>query len=117
MSDNKNFKRLIYGDKLSEIEKDFIHRNAKSTTAKDLAEVLGHSYGTIADYCRKVGLERKWQREPASEKAKSKPDETIGRIVKEAKEAAKIKTITRPPAKYNNRSQDEAINYYLNLKV
>ena len=70
MSDNKNFKRLIYGDKLSEIEKDFIHRNSKKTTTKELAEVLGHSYSTIADYCRRVGLERKWQREPASEKAK-----------------------------------------------
>ena len=82
MSDTKNFKRLIYGDKLSEIEKDFIHRNAKKKTAKELAEVLGHSYSTIADYCRKVGIERKWQQEPASEKAKRNPEATIESITK-----------------------------------
>lgn len=117
MSDNKNFKRLIYGDKLSEIEKDFIHRNAKSTTAKELAEVLGHSYDTIANYCRKVGLERKWQRKHTSEKAKRNPEATIASITKSVKKEPVKPSFDRPPAKYNNRSQDEAINYYLNLQV
>lgn len=117
MSDNKNFKRLIYGDKLSEIEKDFIHRNSKKTTTKELAEVLGHSYSTIADYCRRVGLERKWQREPASEKAKRNPEDTIASITKAVKKEPVKSSFARPPAKYNNRSQDEAIDYYLNLKV
>ena len=117
MSDTKNFKRLIYGDKLSEIEKDFIHRNAKKKTAKELAEVLGHSYNTIASYCRKVGLERKWQREPASEKAKRDPDATIVSITKAVKKEPLKPCFGRPPAKYKNRSQDEAINYYLNLQV
>ena len=117
MSDNKNFKRLIYGDKLSEIEKDFIHRNSKKTTTKELAEVLGHSYSTIADYCRRVGLERKWQREPASEKAKRNPEDTIASITKAVKKEPVKSSFARPPAKYNNRSQYEAIDYYLNLKV
>ena len=117
MSDTKNFKRLIYGSKLSEIEKDFIHRNSKKTTTKELAEVLGHSYDTIASYCRRVGLERKWQREPASEKAKRNPEATIESITKSVKKEPVKPSFARPPAKYNNRSQDEAINYYLNLQV
>lgn len=117
-------KRIInYGAKLSEIEKDFIHRNAKTSTAKEIAEALHKSYSLIYEYCRKVGIQYK------ETKPTGRPRNT-DRVPTEIKADRKYLTneeftssrnksgkLIRPEAKYGNRSWEETIAYYENLKV
>lgn len=117
-------KRIInYGAKLSEIEKDFIHRNAKTSSVKEIAIALRKSYSLIYEYCRKVGIQYK------ETKPTGRPRNT-DRVPTEIKKDRKYLTeqeftdsrnksgkLVRPPAKYDNRSQQEIIDHYLKLDI
>ena len=109
---------INYGAKLSEIEKDFLRANAKNHSLRKLAELIGKSHTLVYQYCRQHGIGIK------SVKPTGRPRNTdrvpgqvkpVQRRVIAQKEEKVI--LVRPPAKYDNRSQQDVIDHYLKLEI
>ena len=115
---------INYGAKLSEIEKDFIYRNAKTASAARIAVLLGKSYALIYQYCRNHGIEcqsdkrgRKTNEEREAVGVKPDPKRKYLNTAEWNAQLNGNKKMVRPPAKYDNRSQQDVIDHYLKLEI
>lgn len=109
------------GGRLSDWQRDFIKKNCQYMNGTEIAKRIGRSPSLVYDYCTKHGYELK-KGEPGRKEGEDYYPSSSGAtfsaraIVRVKQEPPKPKLV-RPPAVYTNRTQDQLIDYYLNLKL
>lgn len=84
-------------------QEQFIDENWQNHTLEDIAAAIRISTSVVSYYCQQKGYRKV-----------KKPEIRIEDKVKEDQQKRKM---SRPPAVYSNRSQEDVLSYYENLKV
>jgi len=98
---------------------DLLKTSSQFLTAAEWADKFGVHVSIIFSCCRHYGLPLMGTKE-ANERRKQRerPNPEISKKIKRVYEPAEKKTkMVRPPARYDNRSQEDVINHYLKLEI
>lgn len=102
---------------LTDQQRALLKSSSQYMTAAGWADKFKVHVSLIYSNCRHYGLPLLGSKKANELKRLNKPDPEISKKIRIYEPAEKKTKLVRPPAKYDNRSQQDVIDHYLKLDI